>query len=249
MTTDGVRPGEGPDPLAHAGTGGVRVGDAAAHARLAAADDDAVRAAVAALLDGDLQAAPIVQAGAAVLRQVAVPWTGQVDAETFGALVDLMIRTMHDAPGVGLAAPQIGLPLAIAVLGDSGIGAEDVTSQERERVPVADRVLVNPRWRPVGEERVTFYEGCLSVDGWAAATRRWRTIELVAQDETGQEIRETLTGWPARIVQHEVDHLRGTLYVDHAEMRSLTSAAHAWQWAAEPAPRTASGELGFPLDD
>ena len=191
--------------------------------------------------------APIVAAGSPVLRTAAHPYDGQLADDELAALVALMRRTMHAAPGVGLAAPQVGLPLALAVVEDPGVGAADV-ARERERPALPFRVLVNPSYEAVDDERVGFYEGCLSVPGYAAVVARLRRVRLTGQDETGAELDEVVTGWPARIVQHETDHLHGTLYLDRAELRSLALAdGAAARWAAEPHPHAAAEALGFTL--
>lgn len=190
---------------------------------------------------------PIVQAGHPVLRAVAEPYDGQLDADELTALVELMRRTMHAAPGVGLAAPQIGLSLALAVVEDPGMLDPDV-EQVRERPRLPFRVLVNPRYEAVGDERASFYEGCLSVVGYQAVVARHRSVRLTGVDEAGNALDEVLTGWPARIVQHETDHLGGTLYLDRAELRSLARTDELGaRWAGEPRPETAARALGFPL--
>lgn len=190
---------------------------------------------------------PIVQAGHPVLRAVAEPYDGQLDADELTALVELMRRTMHAAPGVGLAAPQIGLSLALAVVEDPGMLDPDV-EQVRERPRLPFRVLVNPRYEAVGDERASFYEGCLSVVGYQAVVARHRSVRLTGVDEAGNALDEVLTGWPARIVQHETDHLGGTLYLDRAELRSLAQTDELGaRWAGEPRPETAARALGFPL--
>lgn len=193
---------------------------------------------------------PIVQAGHPALRMVSVAYDGQLDDAGLTALVALMRRVMHAAPGVGLAAPQIGLPLAVAVLADPGADDPEV-ERARERPHLPFRVLVNPVYRPVpGEEpeRVGFYEGCLSVAGYQAVVARLRRIHLTGSDDTGTALDEVLQGWPARIVQHETDHLAGTVYLDRAEPRSLSTAdelgAH---WAGPARPREAARVLGFDL--
>ena len=190
---------------------------------------------------------PIVQAGEPVLRGVATPYDGQLDPGVLGELLVAMRETMQAAPGVGLAAPQVGLGLAVAVVEDAWPVVDDDVALRRERGLVPYRVLVNPRYEPVGEERVAFYEGCLSVRGWQAVRARWRTVRLTGHDETGRALDEVLRGWPARIVQHETDHLAGHLYVDDAEMRSLVSPDGPWLWAAEPGPEQAAQALGFTL--
>ena len=163
----------------------------------------------------------IVQAGHPALRAVATPYDGGLAAPLLAELLVALRVTMLAAPGVGLAAPQVGLAVAIAVVEDLW-PVDEETAADRERPPVPFRVLVNPRYRPVGEERVTHPEGCLSVSGWQADRARWRRIHLTGSDETGAELDEELSGWPARIVQHETDHLRGELYIDAADLRTLS---------------------------
>jgi peptide deformylase len=204
---------------------------------------------------------PIVQAGDPVLRTPAAPYDGQL-GDVLPRLLEAMRRTMRAAPGVGLAAPQVGIGLALAVCEDAGLPGD-----ERERTPMPYRVLVNPRYAAVdgaggsdgeadgpvgssgtGPAQVAFFEGCLSVTGWQAVVARPRQVRLTGQDETGAPLDEILTGWPARIVQHETDHLRGELYLDHAEPRSLTSNGNlARFWAASPDPAPAAEALGFTL--
>ncbi|WP_199422711.1 peptide deformylase [Actinotalea solisilvae] len=212
---------------------------------MTAPDGGSLREQVQRLLDGPLPL-PIVQAGDPVLRGVAAPYAGELDGALLPRLVEAMRTTMHAAPGVGLAATQVGLPVAIAVVEDQWEADPD-SARVRERTPVPFRVLVNPAYEPVGTERVSFYEGCLSVHGWQAVVARWRTVRLTALDEHGRPVDEVLTGWPARIVQHETDHLAGRLYVDVAEMRSLVSPTEALRWSADLTPDRAAAALGFPL--
>lgn len=189
---------------------------------------------------------PIVQAGHPVLREPLARYEGGLGERTMAALVAGMRTTMREAPGVGLAAPQIGLGVAIAVVEDPGATDVDV-ARVRERTPLPFRVLVNPSYAPVGDTRVAFYEGCLSVAGWQAVTARWRSVRLTCSDEHGEPVDEVLTGWAARIVQHETDHLRGRLYIDVAELRSLASDRMMAPWAFDPSPERAAAALGFEL--
>lgn len=163
---------------------------------------------------------PIVRAGHPALRVASAPYDGQLADDELAALLAVMHRTMRAAPGVGLAAPQLGLPVALAVVEDPTSG-DAPADAERERVPVPFRTLVNPRYEPVGDELAAFPEGCLSVPGYAAVVARARRVRLTGHDERGAPLDEVLTGWPARIVQHETDHLAGTLYVDKADLRTL----------------------------
>lgn len=210
-----------------------------------------IRAQVEAVLAGP-RPAPIVQAGDPVLRLPAAPLTDQIDDETLAELIEVMREAMYAAPGVGVAAPQIGVGLKIAVLEDPGMGDADV-ADVRERTPFGFRVIINPSYEPVAAdgsdvpEKVAFYEGCLSVDGFQAVRARWRAVRLTCQDESGEEISEVLQGWPARILQHETDHLYGELYIDKSELRSLTSSANLERFWLRPDPSLASKILGFPV--
>ncbi|MFF0200683.1 peptide deformylase [Streptomyces sp. NPDC005017] len=188
----------------------------------------------------------IVPAGEPVLRQGVEPYDGQLGPALLGRLVAAMRVAMRAAPGVGLAAPQVGVPLRIAVMEDPATVPEEVRLA-RGRVPQPFRVLVNPSYEAVGSARAAFYEGCLSVPGWQAVVARPVMVRLTGADEDGRALDEVFTGWPARIVQHETDHLDGTLYLDRAELRSLASArAMAERWGAAT-PVVAARELGFEL--
>ncbi|MFZ3555429.1 peptide deformylase [Streptomyces sp. BH055] len=191
---------------------------------------------------------PIVAAGDPVLRRPAEPVEGQLPDELLARLIAAMRVTMHAAPGVGLAAPQIGVPLRLAVIEDAAAVSEEVRAA-RGRTPQPFRVLLNPSYEDAGGRRVAFYEGCLSVPGYQAVVARHERVRLRALDERGRAVDEEVTGWPARIVQHETDHLNGMLYLDRAEPRSLSStqtpeAVERW---AQPTPRLAARELGFEL--
>lgn len=121
-----------------------------------------------------------------------------------------MIETMYDAPGVGLAAPQIGVSLRIAVFdAQDGLGA---------------RVLVNPRIVELGSEPYTFDEGCLSVPGhwWEITRPAYARVE--ALDLDGNEVSHDGEELMGRVLQHEVDHLEGTLLVERLERREKKRA-------------------------
>ncbi|MFF5372551.1 peptide deformylase [Streptomyces sp. NPDC013187] len=197
------------------------------------------------LLDGELPLT-IVAAGDPVLRQGTEPYDGQLGPALLARFVEALRVTMRAAPGVGLAAPQVGVELRIAVIEDPAPVPEEVRLA-RGRVPQPFRVLVNPSYEPVGDARAAFFEGCLSVPGWQAVVARAASVRLTGQDEHGRPLDEVFTGWPARIVQHETDHLDGVLYLDRAEPRSLSSnLAMAERWA-QPTPQEAARALGFEL--
>lgn len=187
---------------------------------------------------------PIVQAGHPVLRSEAIPFDGQLDDALLRALIQVMRRTMHAAPGVGLAAPQIGLPLQLAVLEDMWATDDDV-ARVRDRGPLPFFAVLNPSYAATGTEQTGFYEGCLSIRGYTAVVRRHTRIEARWTTPEGADRRAEFTGWPARIVQHETDHLSGTLYLDKADLRSLCSnEEYAARWS-HPTPEAAARELGF----
>jgi peptide deformylase len=188
----------------------------------------------------------VVMAGDPVLRRGAERFDGQLDSTLLARFVEALRVTMHAAPGVGLAAPQVGVDLRIAVIEDPAPVPEEVRLA-RERVPQPFRVLVNPSYEPVGAARAAFFEGCLSVPGWQAVVTRPAQVRLTCEDENGRTVDEVFRGWPARIVQHETDHLDGTLYLDRAELRSLSSnQAMAERWT-QPTPERAAASLGFEL--
>lgn len=168
----------------------------------------------------------IVQTGDPVLRRVADPVDlARIGTKEFEQLIDDMIETMRKAPGVGLAAPQIGESLQLTVLEDREEMLETLDDDyvdQRKRTAVPLTVLINPTIEPVGENRVTFYEGCLSVAGFAAMTERWEGVHVKALNRQGEPIELRWKGWPARILQHEIDHLQGNLYVDRMDTRTFT---------------------------
>lgn len=174
---------------------------------------------------------PIVQAGDPVLRARAaeVP-PERIPTPELQALFQRMIAAMRAAPGVGLAAPQVGVPWRVIVLEDRTELASRLTElerRERERAPFPVRILVNPVLRTVGAEHAVFFEGCLSVSGFVGLVERAREVEVTGLDERGALQIWRVRGWPARILQHEVDHLDGTLYVDRMLSRSFATAEQA----------------------
>ncbi|MDP2269945.1 MAG: peptide deformylase [Archangium sp.] len=192
---------------------------------------------------------PIVQTGDPVLRAVAqdVP-VERIGTPEFDALITRMVDTMRAAPGVGLAAPQIGVPWRVLVLEDREELMTALTPEERaerERLPVPVRVFINPTLTPVGEDKVTFFEGCLSVAGFAGLVERHHEVEVSGLDEKGQPQTWRVKGWPARILQHEVDHLLGTLYIDRMLTRSFGTAAQVKARFAGKSIAQVKQELGF----
>jgi peptide deformylase len=192
----------------------------------------------------------IVQTGEPVLRQRARELTPEeIGSPQVQVLIEFMRDTMRDAPGVGLAAPQVGVGVRLVVVEDrpeyqAGLSAEELAL--RERRPVDFHVLINPRLVVEDPTPVEFHEGCLSVSGFAALVPRARGVRVEALDENGAPVSISAQGWYARILQHEVDHLDGTLYLDRMETRSFTSAEnHRRHWAARTVAQVREA-LGLP---
>jgi peptide deformylase len=180
---------------------------------------------VSVTLRGSMSKPKIVQAGHPVLRGASAPVPPeQITSRDMQALVKRMVEAMRAAPGVGLAAPQLGVPLQVVVLEDDASLMARLTQEqrdERERAPFPLKILFNPELRVVGDERATFFEGCLSVAGYMALVERHVAVEVTALDERGAPVRWEARGWPARILQHEIDHLKGTLYIDRMLSRTF----------------------------
>lgn len=181
----------------------------------------------------------IVQAGQPVLRATAAEVTAEMlGSRKLSELAAAMTAVMRKAPGVGLAAPQIGVGLALIVLEDGEALMSKLTPDQRAargRVPVPLTVIANPLLTTHGRGRATFFEGCLSVPGYMALVERDLEVEVTGVDLEGAPVRWRASGWPARILQHEVDHLRGTLYVDRMVTRTFTANAEVARWLALPA--------------
>jgi peptide deformylase len=184
----------------------------------------------------------ILQAGNPVLRGESRPLSrDEIRSPSIQDLIALMRETMRDAPGVGLAAPQIGEPLQLAVIEDDRMELyppEDL--EARDRGPVPFHVIANPVLTVADPSPVEFFEGCLSLHGLAAIVPRAKRVRVEALDHHGDPTSIDATGWYARILQHEIDHLDGTLYVDRMHARSLTTyenQSRFWRVPPEEAKR------------
>jgi peptide deformylase len=185
----------------------------------------------------------IVQAGHAALRQRAdLVDPSAISTKEMQALVRRMIDTMRRAPGVGLAAPQLGVSLRVIVLEDGEKLMGRLSPEERAlrgRVTWPLTVLFNPEIEILGEERATFFEGCLSVEGWSALVTRALEVEVRGLGPEGEPVVHRASGWPARIFQHEIDHLDGTLYVDRMLSRTFGHNDEvSLRWSRRPVGET-----------
>lgn len=167
----------------------------------------------------------VLHAGDPLLRQTARPVSrSEIASGGLQDAIEDMVGLMKQTRGIGIAAPQIGVPLRLIVLEDceefmSHLSAEVL--QEQERYPFERKVFFNPEFEPVGTDQVTYFENCLSVPGLAALVPRHREVSLRALDARGVPVTWDVRGWPARLIQHEVDHLDGVLYTDRMAPRSL----------------------------
>jgi peptide deformylase len=141
---------------------------------------------------------PILTAEAPILRE-RTKKVSSYDA-SLRRLLDDMLETMRDAPGVGLAANQVGVPLQVAII--------EIDGQITE--------LVNPQIVKTSGEQLD-WEGCLSIPGYVAETPRYAKVTVKGRDRNGKEIRVKGEELLARALQHEIDHLNGTLYIDHLD--------------------------------
>lgn len=167
----------------------------------------------------------IVQVGEPVLREAARILTAEeIKSREIQKLIEDMRETMHKAPGVGLAAPQIGRSLQLAVIEDKPEYMKDVDEgflRERERRPVPFHVIINPKISSLDGEVVDFFEGCLSLADFTAIVPRARKVRVECLDAKGRPKVIEASGWYARILQHEIDHLRGAIYIDRMLPRSF----------------------------
>lgn len=144
--------------------------------------------------------------GDPLLLRVSEP-VEQLDTAQLRELLVDMRDTMAALNGAGLAAPQIGVPLRVVIF---GTGAPNPRYPEAEVVPPT--VLINPQLDPIGEQMEQGWEGCLSIPGMRGLVPRYRQLRYRGIDDRGQPIDRRASGFHARVVQHEVDHLDGVLY-------------------------------------
>jgi len=177
----------------------------------------------------------IVQAGDPVLRQQGrTLTTDEIRSSQIQELIELMRETMREAPGVGLAAPQIGESIQLAVIEDREEYIETLTAEQlanTQRAAVPFHVIINPKLTVVDNSSAQFFEGCLSVDGYLAVVDRALKVRVECLNERGDAITINAEGWYARILQHEIDHLNGILYVDRMNTRTLSTPENLMRFA------------------
>ena len=159
----------------------------------------------------------VARIGHPVLRSPAKPVPKSAFKDPlFQKLVDDMRETMYEYEGVGLAAPQVHAGLRLAVI---EVAADD----ERSKAEVPFIVLVNPVLTPLGDEKANGWEGCLSIPDLRGIVSRFKRLKLDALDRKGKPYSLEAQGFFARVIQHECDHLEGSVYLDRMEgMRTLS---------------------------
>ena len=155
-----------------------------------------------------------IPADMAILKTVAEPVAGVTDETR--ALMDDMLETMYDAPGIGLAAPQIGVLDRVVVmdLGDGEV-AEGLEGEEAEKAARNPRYFVNPEILWASEETAPYEEGCLSIPSYYDEVQRPARVRVSYLNYQGEKIEEEIDGLYAVCFQHELDHLNGVLFIDH----------------------------------
>ncbi|MGA7193056.1 MAG: peptide deformylase [Anaerolineales bacterium] len=131
-------------------------------------------------------------------------------------LIDDMIDTMRDAPGVGLAAPQVGISERLIVVEYAEQLDEEDEGEEFKEVKPKLYVMINPEIVKTSEEKVIGVEGCLSIPGLVGEVERFEEIQLKGLNRRGQPMKVKAKGWLARIFQHEVDHINGVVFTQRA---------------------------------
>ncbi len=158
---------------------------------------------------------PVLRMGDVRLLEVAKIVSDKNSSQLHSLLIDLR-DTMQALNGAGLAAPQIGVGLRVVIFG------VQANPRYPDAEPVPETVLINPVITPLGNEKIEDWEGCLSVPGLTGMVPRYQAIRYQGYDENGGVIDRTVSGFHARVVQHECDHLDGILYPMHIlDMRNF----------------------------
>ena len=157
----------------------------------------------------------VVKLGHPVLRAPARTLTPkEIAAPEVQRLIEEMAASMLDYEGVGIAATQVGEGISLFLM-----GLAEGSSRHKEGIPLT--VVFNPEIKFIGDETDLDYEGCLSVPGLRGKVERFKSLELSGLDHHGKAFKRVLEGFPARVVQHETDHLNGKVYLDR--MNGLTT--------------------------
>jgi peptide deformylase len=160
----------------------------------------------------------VARLGHPVLREKAADLEiADIRTGKFRALVDDMIETMHAYEGVGLAGPQVHLPMRIFVF-----EVQERVAKKRGVPKVGAGAMFNATYEPIGDERITEWEGCLSVPFLGGEVPRYKKLRVRGIDHEGDPLEIEVSGFTARILQHEIDHTDGHVYLDRMpDLRTL----------------------------
>jgi len=156
-----------------------------------------------------------------VLREKAKPVRKITPA--IETLIDDMIETMREAPGVGLAAPQVGVGMQVIVVeyaeGRENADAEPDADEDTEPAPKPKKLyaIINPEITRQSKETELGNEGCLSIPDYMGEVERYNTVTVKGLDRHGKSFKLKAKGWMARIFQHEIDHINGVLFIDRTD--------------------------------
>lgn len=169
----------------------------------------------------------VARLGHPVLRKVAQELApNEISTPETQQLIDNMIETMNEYDGVGLAAVQVHVSRQLAVIEV----ADNPRYPNKEKVPLA--VLINPKFEPLSEEMEEDWEGCLSINKLRGKVPRYKEIRVAGRDRDGKELDFIASGFHARVIQHEWDHLQGKVYLDRMKDLStltyLTELSRYW---------------------
>lgn len=167
----------------------------------------------------------VARMGHPVLRRRCDPLPeAAIGTEELNSFLEDMVATMHDYAGIGLAAPQVHVPSRVVVVTRPWL--------EESTEPDEPAVLINPEILEHSDDEVAAWEGCLSIPGIRGEVFRWESIRVRALSPGGESMEFEATGYPARVIQHEVDHLDGILFLDRMEdlKRLAFSEEYARYW-------------------
>ncbi|XP_004626070.1 peptide deformylase, mitochondrial [Octodon degus] len=171
--------------------------------------------------------AHVCQVGDPVLRAVAAPVEpAQLEGPELQRLVQRLVQVMRRRRCVGLSAPQLGVPLQVLALElpeELYRACAPRLRELRQMQPFPLRVFVNPTLRVLDSSLVTFPEGCESVSGFLAYVPRFQAVQISGLNPKGEQVVWQASGWTARIIQHEMDHLQGCLFIDKMDPKTFTN--------------------------
>jgi len=168
----------------------------------------------------------VVQIGDPILRQACDPIDPKdIKSPQIKNIIKCMKFALKRYDGVGISAPQIGVPAQISIIqltkSQMNFWTDDQQKQmQMEVIPL--KIFINPQLFVLDKSQVTFNEGCSSMHGFSALVPRYKKVKITGLDENGQEVEWVTGGWGARVAQHEFDHLQGKMFIDRAELQTLS---------------------------